>query len=446
VALFQKNDPAGAVACHQRALALAPDTASTHSNLGNELWSQRDLGGASCSYHRALELDPQLATAHNGLGVALRDKGDLPGAFAAWRKAVALDPKYALAHCNLGVALAAQKDLDGAIACYRKAAAVEPQMFAAHALLGDALKARGDLDGAVASYRKAAALSPGHAAVHNALGAALQTKKDFDGAVASYLEAVTLRPGYAEAHRNLGTALALKGAYAGAALRFGKARQLQPGNAATWCDQAMACLGAGDLKGYRAACADLLGRFAGTKDPATAARVLRACLAAPGAGADAAALARLAEAVTPEAARDSLLAAALYRAGKYEGAVKRVDGLARSGYLLAWDWYVRAMAQHRLGRGGEARQSLGRAARWVADRRQAEEAGKQRPLAWWYRVELEHLRREAEELVKGADPAKENEVPPERPGPAPAHGPGAGGGEDFQISVAQFAGRRRTVC
>jgi hypothetical protein len=95
--------------------------------------------------------------------------------------------------------------------------------------------------------------------------------------------------------------------------------------------------------------------------------------------------------------------------------VKRLDEAARSGDLSAWDWYVRALAQHRLGRAAEARQCLERAERELAAQRQGEESGKRRPWAWWYRVELGQLRREAEALVKEA---------PAGPAPKEANSPG----------------------
>ncbi|WP_410246334.1 trypsin-like peptidase domain-containing protein, partial [Arthrospira sp. PCC 8006] len=48
-----------------------------------------------------LALDPNDAIAHNNLGYALQQQGDLPGAIAEYKKAIRLDPNFAIAYSNL---------------------------------------------------------------------------------------------------------------------------------------------------------------------------------------------------------------------------------------------------------------------------------------------------------------------------------------------------------
>ena len=54
---------------------------------------------------RALALSPNYAEAHNNLGNALKNKGQLDEAVAAYRQAIALRPHFPEAHYNLGNAL-----------------------------------------------------------------------------------------------------------------------------------------------------------------------------------------------------------------------------------------------------------------------------------------------------------------------------------------------------
>jgi tetratricopeptide (TPR) repeat protein len=83
------------------------DTAA-HYNLGVALADKKDLEGAIACYRKAITADPKYAGAHNNLGVALEGKGKVDEAIASYRKAIALDPKSANAHGALGHVLQQQ--------------------------------------------------------------------------------------------------------------------------------------------------------------------------------------------------------------------------------------------------------------------------------------------------------------------------------------------------
>src|SRR5262249_25607112 len=77
-----------------------------HYNLGRLLqYARRDLAGAIASYRKALALAPDYALAHWNLGLALAEQKDLDGAIAHCRKAVTLEPRDARAHSALGPVL-----------------------------------------------------------------------------------------------------------------------------------------------------------------------------------------------------------------------------------------------------------------------------------------------------------------------------------------------------
>ena len=74
----------------ERSVALVPDQADWHSNLGIVLQTIDRLDPAICSYRRAIAIDPGHANAHNNLGVLLRATGQPVEAEAAYRAAIQL--------------------------------------------------------------------------------------------------------------------------------------------------------------------------------------------------------------------------------------------------------------------------------------------------------------------------------------------------------------------
>ena len=66
---------------------------------------QKDWKSAEASYRRAIALDPNIAETHNNLGSALGKQGKTAEAITAFQKAVSLNPKYSVAYYNVGVTL-----------------------------------------------------------------------------------------------------------------------------------------------------------------------------------------------------------------------------------------------------------------------------------------------------------------------------------------------------
>jgi tetratricopeptide (TPR) repeat protein len=192
-----------------------------------------------------------------------------------------------------------------------------------------------------------------------------------------------------------GQALAERKEYQQAAADFARAVEARPDDPFLWYFLAMAKLGAEDVDGHRRVCAEMRGRFGKTRDGA-AARVVFTCVVAPEAAADPAEMVRLAKlAVRYETA----LASACYRDGQYEAAVRLYQGIDARRSLRGVDLLFLAMAQHRLGQSGKARESLARAAKWIDEAHRVVAGGSCR---WYDQVELRCLRREAEALIADA--------------------------------------------
>ena len=98
---LEADDAAAAMAAYRRALAIDPDLADAHLNLGRLLHEGGDPACAETHYRRALAIDPGDALAAYNLGVALQDRQQPREAAEAYEQAIALDPTLADAHFNL---------------------------------------------------------------------------------------------------------------------------------------------------------------------------------------------------------------------------------------------------------------------------------------------------------------------------------------------------------
>jgi tetratricopeptide (TPR) repeat protein len=98
---LEATDPGGAEAAYRSALAIDPDRADTHVNLGRLLHERGDPAAAAEEYRLALRARPEDATAAFNLGVALEDLGRDLDAIDAYEEATALDPGHADAYFNL---------------------------------------------------------------------------------------------------------------------------------------------------------------------------------------------------------------------------------------------------------------------------------------------------------------------------------------------------------
>ena len=125
---------------------------------------------------------------------------------------------------------------------------------------------------------------------------------------------------------------------------------------------------AGDLPGYRAACAGMLERFKPIDDSTAAIRVAYACSLAPEAVTDLPGLIQVSERSTRwVASNERVVGAVLFRAGRLEEALKRFEQAHRVFQPRAWDLLFLAMIHSGLGHTSEARRLLQQADQWIAE-------------------------------------------------------------------------------
>jgi tetratricopeptide (TPR) repeat protein len=178
---------------------------------------------------------------------------------------------------------------------------------------------------------------------------------------------------------------------------FGEAVRLEPENLAYRRPLILTLLAAGDHTDLRRSRTDMLDRFRMTTDPMIADYVARLSAMAVSEEPNLSETVRLAELAVngaPEHQKADLLntlGAALYRAGRFAEAVRRLDeGIQRGGRSSEADWVFLAMTHHRLGHHDEAR-------RWLEQFRDFSPSLD--PSAFWDELEIRLLRAEAEAVV-----------------------------------------------
>jgi Flp pilus assembly protein TadD len=213
-ALEQKGETDRAITVFQDVARLRPRDGRNLACLGEALQSRgrtqeakAALDAAIIASRAAIAVRPDPAEAHLNLGNALRDQGKLGEAIAEFREAVRRMPESSTCHNNLGVALNQQGKLEDAIAEFRAALRLRPDYPDALNNLGGSFGAQGKFDEAIAEFGEALRLKPDYPEAHNNLGLALARQGKVAEAIAEFRAALRLKPEYPQAHCNLGTAL-----------------------------------------------------------------------------------------------------------------------------------------------------------------------------------------------------------------------------------------------
>ncbi len=215
---------------------------------------------------------------------------------------------------------------------------------------------------------------------------------------AAFAEAIAARPLRRNVWIARGQFHALRGDPRSAAADFEQFVRLQPRDWSARRLEILSLCAAGDRDGARRAIADLIDQFGETTSPAWANLVVWWCCVAPDGADDPKAPVRLAEIAvqgttgTEKANVVNTLGAALYRAGRFDEAIRRLEEAIRlrGGARVREDCAFLAMAHFRLGHRDLAR-------RWL-DRFRDLPANPD-PDRFWDELEIRLLRSEAEAVV-----------------------------------------------
>jgi tetratricopeptide (TPR) repeat protein len=97
---LEETDPVHATHTYRQVLALEPDHADAHVNLGRLLHEAGELVEAETHYRLTLQARPEDATAAFNLAVAIEDQGRYEEALLQYERAVEIDSKNPDAHYN----------------------------------------------------------------------------------------------------------------------------------------------------------------------------------------------------------------------------------------------------------------------------------------------------------------------------------------------------------
>ena len=108
-------------------IAIDPNHAAIHSDLGNALHACGEPDEALRAFSTATRLAPDVAHLHFNLGNALNVKGRPEAALPAYGKAIEIEPGNPVFHNNLGNTLQELQRLDDAAQALERAVALDPR-------------------------------------------------------------------------------------------------------------------------------------------------------------------------------------------------------------------------------------------------------------------------------------------------------------------------------
>ena len=189
----------------------------------SELAEQNEIPKAIAKWQEALALSPDDAKAHNNLGVILESAGRPAEAMEHYRHAIEAESDYPNGYTNMGIALARAGKFAEAMPYLEKAAKLSPWDANAHSNLAAALSDSGRIDEAIEECRKALRINPGDGQAHGNLAIALAKAGHTDEAIAEFQQAVEISPDSMELRFYLGRLLATQGRFAEALPHLEKA-------------------------------------------------------------------------------------------------------------------------------------------------------------------------------------------------------------------------------
>jgi WD40 repeat protein/serine/threonine protein kinase/Flp pilus assembly protein TadD len=253
---------------------------------------------------------------------------------------------------------------------------------------------------ALADLTRAIELRPDDADAWRLRGLGRHALKQWDAAAADFTRFVALQPEDWRGWHGRGQAHAEQGRWDAAASDFLRAVMLNPTTVSLHIDHLLGLRAAGRTCAFRAARAEFLQRFGGIDDPVGAAMVAGPCLLSPDAEDCAERVVQLLERARKQRPADpvlrELLGVALYRAGRDEEAIARLNEVIQAPGPggTARSWLFLALAYHRRGQDAEAQRCLHTA--WTrADKETA-------TLEWQGRLVWRLVRSEADRLLKPA--------------------------------------------
>ena len=224
----QRKDYSKAVETIRQAIAINPNVASYHCNLGEALRCEGELEAAETSCRQALQLQPEYPEAMHNLGAVLLKQGKYQEAARSFRDLIRLRKDYAPGFVALGDALRVMGAFKEAIRAYNRALELNPNLDNAHGNLGWLLGQRGDLENGLLHCRKAVELNPQSWNSYHNLASLLLDYEEFDEALEMLDKALELNPESAQVCMCIGRVSCELGEYQDALTWYDRAVHRDP--------------------------------------------------------------------------------------------------------------------------------------------------------------------------------------------------------------------------
>jgi DNA-binding helix-hairpin-helix protein with protein kinase domain/Flp pilus assembly protein TadD len=147
-ALTKSRHYSEAVNAFRRAVALNPDFAEAHHELGYALFRLKKYDESIAALEKAIRLRPKSGDNYHILGLSYSATARWNEAIKALRQATANNPKSPTFYFDLGIALKNAEDYPSAVIAFQNAVQLRPNYVTAHYELGLAYLATGDQEAA----------------------------------------------------------------------------------------------------------------------------------------------------------------------------------------------------------------------------------------------------------------------------------------------------------
>jgi len=205
--LRRLGQPAEALACFDKAVALDGAYADAHFGRANALLELGRPADAVAGYDRVIGLDPDRVEAATRRATALRALGRPAEALDGIDRALARTGDRAELHRLRGLLLSDLQRPEEAIAAYDRAIELDSRDGESLTNRGNLLRDLGRLGDSLASHDRAIAVRADRAEFHVNRGATYGALRRFDDALRDYDRALALKPDFAEARVNRGATL-----------------------------------------------------------------------------------------------------------------------------------------------------------------------------------------------------------------------------------------------
>lgn len=179
---------------YQRALDLAPNSATLHLAYALNLLFLQNYPAAETQSRNSLKLWPENAEAHASLALSLTAQKQFAEAESESRESLRIFPENHSAMLALGISLAHEEKFKEAIPILQKLIAAVPKMPEPRKALGISQVKTGEIDEGTSQLRVYLQNAPQDAEAHYYLGVALRSKSHSDEAALQFAEALRLQP------------------------------------------------------------------------------------------------------------------------------------------------------------------------------------------------------------------------------------------------------------